>query len=169
MGNEEIEASETIVGMTAETVGKDLLSALVDEIRNLKDVWAKLPEYEQNFIIDRLRMRVNENVKLAVHEIAADGRTVVTGDLDQITIKDGVKAVIKFSSSTPSVSEIFEAQGQAVLVVVANHRDYTGGMEEITGESDQRAMDLGHEYDPNGDGKGMEASNEVLLTVGKAA
>jgi len=45
-------------------------------------------------------------------------------------------------------------------VVVANAADHVGGMDEIRGESDQRAMDLGNEYDPNGDGKGMDDDQE---------
>ena len=96
---------------------------------------------------------------MAVHLLASQGRTVVAGDLDQITIKDGVKAVIKFSSAAPSLPELYSTQNKAVLVVVANHHDHTAGMDVICGESDQRAMDLGHEYDPNSDGKGMDDDN----------
>ena len=75
--------------MTAESVGKDLLSALVTEIKLLPDTWPKIPQKKQDDIIDRLRERVDSQVKMAVHLLAAEGRTVVAGDLDQITIKDG--------------------------------------------------------------------------------
>jgi ribosome modulation factor len=143
---------KAVLGMTSDTIGKDLLSAVVQEIKMLPDVWAKIAKAKQDDVIDRLRNRVETNVKMAVHLISAEGRTVVAGDLDQITIKDGVKAVVKFGSSAPNLHELYEASGKAVLVVVANPAQHTGGMDEIKGESDQRAMDLGHEYDPNGDG-----------------
>lgn len=152
------ETKQTL-SMTAETIGKDILQALVQEIKLLPDVWVKIPKAKQDDVIDRLRNRVETNVKMAVHLVASEGRTVVAGDLDQITIKDGVKAVVKFGSSAPNLHELYEASGKAVLVVVANPAQHTGGMDEIKGESDQRAMDLGHEYDPNGDGKGMEGAN----------
>lgn len=152
------ETKQTL-SMTAETIGKDILQALVQEIKLLPDVWVKIPKAKQDDVIDRLRNRVETNVKMAVHLVASEGRTVVAGDLDQITIKDGVKAVVKFGSSAPNLHELYEASGKAVLVVVSNPAQHTGGMDEIKGESDQRAMDLGHEYDPNGDGKGMEGAN----------
>ncbi len=144
-----------VLQMTAESIGKDLLSALVTEIKLLPDLWVKLSEKKQNDVIDRLRARVEHNVKMATHLIASDGRIVVQGDLDQITIKDGVKAVVKFGGSQPNLHELYEASGKTVLVVVANPGEHTGGMDEIRGESDQRGFDLGREYTGQ-DGDGMD-------------
>ncbi|WP_260632403.1 DNA translocase FtsK [Burkholderia cenocepacia] len=141
--------------MTADSIGKDLLSALVTEMKLMPDIRVKLSEKKQNDIIDRLRARVEHNVKMATHLIASDGRIVVQGDLDQITIKDGVKAVVKFGGSQPNLHELYEASGKTVLVVVANPGEHTGGMDEIRGESDQRGFDLGREY-TDGDGDGMD-------------
>ncbi|WP_272545678.1 DNA translocase FtsK [Burkholderia cepacia] len=142
-----------VLQMTAESIGKDLLSALVTEIKLLPDLWVKLSEKKQNDVIDRLRARVEHNVKMATHLIASDGRVVVQGDLVQITIKDGVKAAVEFSSAAPNLHDLYDAQGKAVLLVVANATAHTGGMDEIRGESDQRGLDLGREYtDQDGDG-----------------
>jgi ribosome modulation factor len=143
--------------MTAESVGKDLLSALVTELKLLPDVWPKLSKAKQDDIIDRLRNRVTSNVAMAVHTLASAGRTVVSGDLDQITIKDGVKAVIKFGANAPSLHELYEASGKAVLVVVASADDHTEGMDEVQGETDQRGLDLGKEYTSE-DGDGMDGA-----------
>lgn len=144
-----------LLNMTAETVGKDLLAALVQEIKLLPNTWPKMSESRQNDLIDRLRNRVETNVKMAVHIIASNGRTVVAGDLEQIVIKDGVKAVLKFSESAPSIDELYRSTGKAVLVTVGSAEEFTGGMDEVRGESDQRAMDLGQEYtDQDGDGMG---------------
>jgi ribosome modulation factor len=155
--------------MTADTIGKDLLQALVMELKLLPEPWPKLTKKKQDDIIDRLRNRVETNVKMAVHMLAAKGRTVVAGDLDQITIKDGVKAVVKFSTGAANLHELYEVAGKSVLVVVANAADHTGGMSDVQGEDDQRAMDLGHEYHDNdggdmdgGDGEGEVIEGEVL-------
>jgi ribosome modulation factor len=145
-----------VLSMTAESVGRDLLQALVQEIKLLPDVFQKLSKAKQDDVIDRLRDRVEHNVKFAVHLVASEGRTVVAGDLDQITIKDGVKAVVKFSSAAPNLHELYESSGKAVLVIVANPAAHTGGMDEIKGEADQRGLDLGHEYKPDSDGDGMD-------------
>ncbi len=141
--------------MTADTIGKDLLSGLVTELKLLPKPWPELSKTKQDDIIDRLQARVERNVGMAVHLLAAEGRVVVAGDLDQITIKDGVKAVVKFGSNAANLNELYEHSGKMVLVVVANPADHTSGMDEIEGEHDQRTMDLGHEYHDN-DGGGMD-------------
>lgn len=114
-----------------------------------------MPQKEQDDIIERLRKRVDESVKMAVHLIAANGRTVVQGDLDKITIKDGAQALIKIGKSVSALHELAEAQGQAVLLVLSGgDSQYTGGMDEVRGESDQRSFEMGREY-TDGDGDGM--------------
>ncbi len=55
------------LNMTAETVGCDLLQALVQEIKLLPDLWIKLPKMKQDDVIDRLRNRGRNQCK--------DGRT----------------------------------------------------------------------------------------------
>jgi len=143
------------MNMTANTLGKDLLSALVLEMKMMPDTWVKLSEKKQNDIIDRLRNRVDASVKMAVHLIAANGRTVVQGDLDKITIKDGAQALIKIGKSVAALHELAEAQGQAVLLVLSGgDSQFTGGMDEVSGESDQRSFEMGREY-TDGDGDGM--------------
>ncbi len=153
--------------MTADTIGKDLLQALVMELKLLPKPWPELTKSKQDDIIDRLRSRVESNIKMAVHLLAAEGRTVVAGDLDQITIKDGVKAVVKFGSGAANLHELYDVAGKAVLVVVANAADHTGGMSDVQGEADQRGMDLGHEYHDN-DGGGMDgAANDGEVIEGE--
>ena len=146
--------------MTADSIGKDILAALVAEIKLLPDVWVKIPQMKQDDVIDRLRARVETNIKTAVHLIAAEGRTAVPGGLEQITIKDGVKAVVKFSGEADNLHELYEATGESVLVVVANPAENLSGINKIQGEADQRAMDLGHEYHVN-DGGGMEGGDII--------
>ena len=152
-------APQDFRSMTADTIGKDLLSALLSEIRLLPKPWDQLAKSKQDDIIDRLRKRVETNVKMAVHLLSSQGRTVVVGDLEQITIKDGAKAVIKIGRSAESLHDLYDAQGKAVLVIVSDAGEHTGGMDGITGEEDQRAMDLGHEYHDN-DGGGMGDAGE---------
>ena len=150
--------NQDIRNMTADTIGKDILGALLAELRLLPKPWEQLAKSKQDDVIDRLRKRVETNVKMAVHLLASDGRTVVAGALEQITIKDGVKAVVKFGAGAPNLHDLFDVAGKEVLVVVANAADYTGGMSDFEGEADQRGMDLGHEYHDN-DGGGMDGES----------
>lgn len=148
--------------MTASTIGKDLLAALVQEIRLMPKAWDQISKDKQDDIIDRLRKRVQDNVNMAVYTIAAQDRTVVAGSLEQITIKDGVKAVIKFGIKSQNLDGLYEAasDGKDVLVVVAGVNDYLYGLDEVDGDDDQRAMDFGQEYHDN-DGGGMDDADDI--------
>lgn len=147
--------------MTANTIGRDLLSALVAELKLLPQPWVKLSQSKQDDIIDRLRDRVDANIKMAVHLIASEGRTVVQGDLDQVTIKDGAKVVIKIGRGAESLHDLYDSQGKAVLIVVADSQPHTAGMGQVRGEADQRAMNLGKEY-TDLDGDGMDGRSNVV-------
>jgi len=54
---------------TSETIGVDLLNALVQEIKLLKKPWEKLSQNQQDDLIDRLRDRIGTNVARAVHRM----------------------------------------------------------------------------------------------------
>lgn len=156
--------------ITADTAGKDLLGALVTELKLLPDVWQKLPKAKQDDVIDRLRNRVEENVKMVVFTIASQNRTTVAGSLDKVTIKGNVEAVIKFGINAGNLPELFAAaadqDSRTVLVVVADPAAHTQGMDEVKGEDDQRTMDLGHEYHDN-DGGGMDGVSNVDPDTGE--
>ena len=113
---------------------------------------------------DRLRDRVDANIKMAVHLIASEGRTVVQGDLDQVTIKDGAKVVIKIGRGAESLHDLYDSQGKAVLIVVADAQPHAAGMEKVRGEADQRAMNLGKEYTDQ-DGDGMDEAGNGDLNI----
>ncbi len=72
--NDDVKA---LLSMTAETIGRDLLQALVQEIKLLPDVWQKLSQKKQDDVIDRLRNRVETNVKMAVHSLRARGEPLL--------------------------------------------------------------------------------------------
>lgn len=148
-------APQDFRAMTADTIGKDLLSALAQEIKLMPDVWPKLNQQRQDEIIERLRKRVETNIRMAVHILASEGRTVVVGELDKVVRKDGIQAMFKINSAAAGRHELFDSEGKACLIVVADAGENLGGMDEVSGEPDQRAFDLGHEYHDN-DGGGMD-------------
>ena len=144
------------LAMTATTIGADLLQALVQEVKLLPDVWPKMSKAKQDDVIERLRKRVVHNVQMATHLIASDGRVTVVAELEQITVKDGIKAVLTMSKNDPNRHGLIDCQGKTVLIALADAEAHMGEVAAVRGEEDKRAMDLGHEYDPKGDGKGMD-------------
>jgi len=141
--------------IAANTLAKDLLSALVTEIKLLPNVWPKLVQDQQDEIIDRLRERVISGVAQAVNIISSQGKIAIAGELEQILVKDGAKATIKIERNAQSLHDLCEMQAQRIFIVCADHLQYLNGIHDIQGEPDQRSFDMGHEYTDT-DGAGMD-------------
>lgn len=172
------EAAKDLMNMTADSIGRDLLGTLVQEIKLLPEPWAKTPKAKQDDVIERLRKSVETGVRMAVHLLASERRATISANVDQVTIKDGIKAVLTLGKNDPNRHALCDAQGLPVLIIVANPADHTGGMDEIKGESDQRAMNLGHEYNTKAEDKGIgeakkkaaeSATDAVVKLIGQAA
>lgn len=113
--------------MTADTMLGDLVSAVIDEIKAAPDAWQKLQEIRQDEVITRVTDRCTALVRHAVQLIAADGREVITADLEQITAKDGIKAVLTLAKHDPSRHTLLDSVGKKVLIVVADDTQFMGG------------------------------------------
>lgn len=161
------EKRQELLNMTADTCGLTVLQVCLQEMKLLPDVWPKLSESKQNAVIDRLRATVENAITMAVHTIASDGRTTVIADLEGVAIKDEIKAtfVVSRGNAADALQGLYDSHKKACLLVVATPEVYKQGMNDVKGESDQRAMDLGQEYKPNSDGEGMGAQPDGVIDV----
>ena len=123
--------------MTSETVGKSLLSGLIQEISLLPEVWSAMSKDKQDDIIGRLRKNVKENVIKAVFEIKSQGSATIVGEVVKVEIQDGVKAVIRFGKNALNLNELYGCAGLAVMVVIANPEQHLDGIDDIEGQDDQ--------------------------------
>lgn len=139
---------EELNDITIETMLGDLMKLTLDEIKAIPDVWQKLGEIAQQDVIDRVHMRTKEAIEKAVHLIASEGRKTIVGDLEQITIKDGYKAVINIRAGDPNRHELTDSVRQPVLIVVGGVDQYAGGTDEIQAEKDQKVLEFSGENDP---------------------
>lgn len=121
------DTKQTTVEMTAETMLGDLVRILVDEFKGAPDVWQKMSEDGRDDLIKRVTSQVGDAVREAVQFIAADGREVITAELEQITAKDGIKAVCTLAKHDPNRHALLDSVGKAVLIVVADANQFLGG------------------------------------------
>jgi len=135
----------------AETVGVDLLGALLDEIKALPKVWPMMSKDEQNEVIDRLRERVKTNVQQAVALIAAEDRVTVVATLEQVTFKGAIKATLGLSKSNIHRLDLADNVGEQVLVCIMPSEQFAAGMDDVEGEEDQRALSDDEDFDPEDD------------------
>jgi len=121
------EPKDDTVILAADTMLGDLVSLMIEEIRAIPDVWQKLSEFQQEEVIERVTRRVGSNVREAVKMIASDGREVITAELEQITAKDGIKAVCTLVKHDPNRHALLDSVGKAVLIVVADPSAFLNG------------------------------------------
>lgn len=137
---EEVKAVD-VKEIAAEEMGKKLLESLIGVVQSIKRPWDDMTQSEQDDAIGKMRFAVKMATTLAVRLIGSNGATHVVGTLDQITIKDGVKAVVKIGKNAENLTELFEAQGGEVMIV-CSRQDYLDGINEVKGEPDQGSFEM---------------------------
>lgn len=120
-----------------ETMTGDLRDIVLDIIRNQAKTWGELTEDEQRSLAQDVQTRCEYAVSKAVRIIAADGRPVIEGQLEQVTVKDGLKAVVKMSQHHALRHAVIDATGLAVLMVVSDSGEYTGERAPANVDPDQ--------------------------------
>lgn len=138
-----IETPEEIV-IASDTLGKDLLTFLIQEFKALQKPWQQLSESEQNTAIDRAKSRIEHAVTAAISILFGNGCVSVIADIEGVAIKDNVKCILKVSRTNTSdaMQVLFTAHNQPCRILLASPEQYLGGMDEVTGESDQSSLPL---------------------------
>ena len=133
-----------------ETMLGDLMNSMLDEVKAIPDVWQKLPQYKQDQVLARIEGRSRTILGRVVEIIAADARPSIPANVESVTVKDGIKAVLAVSRSSPQRHDLVDAQGSAVMIVIADAEPYTGG-DKPKSQKDQRALALNDTSKPVAD------------------
>ncbi len=138
------EITQETQSIASDSMGKDLLAFLVQEFKALQKPWQQLSELEQNEVLDRARFMVETIVHDAISILSGNGWVSVLADIEGIAIKDHVKVTLKVSRGNSEIAmhELYGSRNQPCRVVLCSPEPYTGGMDAIKGEADQRTMDL---------------------------
>lgn len=136
----EIQIVKDPASMAEESAGTTMLKALLTEVQQLQKPWQNTPEREQQDVIDRLRLQVEEAVRSAVLRIASSGQECIRAAVESVTFKDGVKAVLQLSRGNPSTHALADATGGTVLIVLAEVGEHTEGMHTVKPDPDQADM-----------------------------
>lgn len=136
------------VAIAADTMLGDLMACLIDEFKAAPRVWQEMPEHQQQDMIYRVQDRVQQAIKDAVEIIASDNRPTIVATVESVTVKDGIKAVVTLPKSDAQRHELFDAAGQAVLLIVAGAKGFYGGTDQVQADPDQPALNgFGGEQD----------------------
>lgn len=139
--------------MAGQTLGRDLLQGLLQEIRIMPDCWQKLNEATQTEVIERLESQITHAVGRAVHIIASAERTTLVGKLEQVTNKSKIKAVFVIDPREEGRHELSDTVGKDCLLVIASSSEYLDGIDQVKADPDQSPLDLnGGDRDMSDDG-----------------
>ncbi|HEV2540244.1 MAG TPA: hypothetical protein VGU03_11105 [Frateuria sp.] len=126
--------------IAAETMTGDLMAALIDEMKTMPRPWPAMSEQDQQDVIYRAQERVQSAIAQAVNIIASDNRPTIVATVESVTVKEGIKAVLTLPKSDQQRHDLFDAAGQAVLLVVAGRAPYSGGADQVQADPDQPSL-----------------------------
>ena len=138
--NAETTTETEVRAMLVECLHGEIRDAILDEIKCAPDVWQKLPQAGQEQVIERVDRRVMGVLSMACDVLIGHEVPVARGHLEQVTVKDGIKAVVTLSRTSPDRYAIIDAVGAEVRVAVADPRVFTGTPGTVTSDPDQREI-----------------------------
>lgn len=116
-----------LVDIRANAMAGDLVKFLIAEFRAARKPWQQMSEGDQRDQIDRARKRVEEAVTQVCSAIASEGRPSIQAMLEQVVVKDGIKATLSLSRMDERRHDLMDAQGREVLIVVSGARGFLTG------------------------------------------
>lgn len=137
--------------LAKETLTGDLRDKLLENMRNLPDVWQKLNEKAQQEQIDRATAQAEDLVNQAVKLVTSGGRKTVPAKLEKLTLKDGCK--VEMTCSASWIGELAPVLNNDVLIVTNSNDEFCGQKAPAKPEPDQADM-FNREYQ-EADGEGI--------------
>jgi len=141
------DVAQDAYAISTETMGHDILAALLIELRQMPDNWARLSEDMQQKAIERIKDKVRATVEKCIAILMRGEFAAVPADLEFVNCKNGISAGLKIQKDALYRHQLFDAQGQKVLIVLANADRWLTRMDEIKAKGNQIDLFDG-DYDP---------------------
>lgn len=155
--------AQDTVAMTAATMGHDIVAALLNELRKMPGHWPTLAAEYQQKTIEEFKTKVSDMVRKSISFMLTSDFQAVAAKLEYVGRKKGIQAALSVSTTAMYRHALFDAQGQNVLVVIADPEKWLGRMDEIKARGDQLDLfDAGADYDPKRDQPGYRRDQDPL-------
>lgn len=142
---QETAIDEKVVKVAKETMVGDMRDVCLQIMKDPKltgKAWKDMKEAEQKNVVSIITDRVTDAVVRSVQIMAANGQRQVVANLEQVVVKDGVKAVLKFGAHEPLLHSVIDAQGDAVSIVLTGAEEYLGAGEKVKIDKDQKELEV---------------------------
>lgn len=166
----------TGIEIARETMTGDVRDALLDQVKHAKlggTPWAKMTEQQQRGLIDRFSTLADDVVARVARIVAADGRMVISGEVDKLDVKDGkdgalLQARFVCHRSEGSLTSLGMAVGKTVSMLIQDIQPFRGERAPARPDPDQPNLGLAGRIDmtsaPKGD-DGMTANAGEAFTL----
>lgn len=139
------QGEETINRVTG-THYENLMKKLLVVVRGMPKTWKQLTEVQQDNVLAEFDAYAKEALRNSVRDMAGADFPCIQATLDQVVVKDGIKAVLKMGQSSPHRHELVDSEGSTVLLILADASEYTKG-ERPKAEPAQADLGLGTAVD----------------------
>lgn len=154
------------IAIASETLGRDLLKGLLDEVRTLPDAWAKLNEVQQTQCIDRLKNVIRDSTGEVIRILLRGDTAAVVADLNKIVIANGIQAIMTIDKSSSQRHMLMDAVGRRLVVVIDDSDRWLSRMDEIKAKANQYELfDQSRNYDPSQDQPGYRRDQDDHLNI----
>lgn len=139
-----MEASENL-DLQAETLSGDIRDVLLTHIRSMETPWSKLSEAQQADKIYACEKAGRDLVRRAVNLVSDRGFAHLQVQLQDWTVKDGIKLKVGAAASVEAITKLAEHQSQSAVLVFASTSDFLNARTEVQADPDQPDL----EFDPD--------------------
>ena len=143
MGEADDTAKDTAaVNVAAATLTGDIRDFILNQLKfqQNKLPWNQRSEAEQKETIASVEAAVQAQVKRAVECIASRGLKTIRATLEQVVIKEGIKAQITLLRSDEQRHLLIDSTGSSIMIIVADTDEFTGEREPAEVQPDQRSL-----------------------------
>ncbi|BBI47382.1 putative DNA segregation ATPase FtsK/SpoIIIE [Pseudomonas phage HU1] len=139
------------VELATELMGYTLVEAMREASAANSIPYSKMSEIQQDAAIQTWTDAVKESIDLAIQVIASGGTRTVRMDLTTVTVGKKLKVAGTVDGNEEYKHDLIDlANDQGTAIVILNERDYLQALDGITGEKDQKPLDLEDDGKPDG-------------------
>jgi hypothetical protein len=132
-----------------DSLGKSLMRVLVSHLKALPGPWNKLAEKRQEELLEQMGDEVHQAVQHGARQLIGYGLPHVVATLQQITIKDGVKATVVFDRAEETLDVLSHQVGRQLVLVLADPQAFAEGVHDFEADADQNPLPLDEPKTPH--------------------
>lgn len=121
--------------------GAAVMKVVIEQLRTLPEVWQKIPEEQQQGIIELAREEVEKAVRAGIANAVAFGFPHTEVGIESLAVKSASKVVLSLSDPE-ALHELVDAVGRKCVLVLVDPEMFTTGMDAFKADADQAQLPL---------------------------